>query len=62
MEEEMRNAQKKRNGNRTPRGCTDANNYPFSRSNSMRKWGDVWKSYDNAPTKRSEDIQSTRYS
>ncbi|KAK3205214.1 hypothetical protein Dsin_019260 [Dipteronia sinensis] len=44
LEEETRNAQKKRNGSNTSRTQTDAQNYPFERSSSSRQWRDVWRS------------------
>ncbi|KAI9195311.1 hypothetical protein LWI28_013696 [Acer negundo] len=52
LEEETRNAQKKRNGSNTSRTQTDAQNYPFERSSSSRQWRDVWRSYGASPTKR----------
>ncbi|KAJ0083877.1 hypothetical protein Patl1_29519 [Pistacia atlantica] len=52
LEEEMRNAQKKRNGSNTSRTTTDAQNYPYERSSSRRQWREVWRSYANSPTKR----------
>ncbi|XP_031272500.1 uncharacterized protein LOC116130971 [Pistacia vera] len=62
LEEEMRNAQKKRNGSNTSRTTTDAQNYPYERSSSRRQWREVWRSYANSPTKRSEDTRSKRFS
>ncbi|KAH7560676.1 hypothetical protein JRO89_XS10G0069400 [Xanthoceras sorbifolium] len=62
LEEETRNAQKKRNGNNTSRTQSDAQNYPFERSSSRRQWRDVWRSYGASPTRRPEDSRSNRYS
>ncbi|KAJ8751176.1 hypothetical protein K2173_016357 [Erythroxylum novogranatense] len=45
LEEEMRNAQKKRNGSGIYKTHTDAQSYPFERSNSRRQWTEVWRSY-----------------
>ncbi|KAK2641208.1 hypothetical protein Ddye_022971 [Dipteronia dyeriana] len=61
LEEETRNAQKKRNGSNTSR-TQDTQNYPFERSSSSRQWRDVWRSYGASPTKRSDDSHSNRYS
>ncbi|EXB88167.1 DnaJ homolog subfamily C member 7 [Morus notabilis] len=61
-EEEMRNAQKKRNGSSTSRAQTDVQNYPFERSGSRRQWRDVWRSYGTSTSAWPESTRSTRYS
>ncbi|KAM6596575.1 hypothetical protein CsatA_007099 [Cannabis sativa] len=61
-EEEMRNAQKKRNGSSTCRTQTDTQNYPFERSGSRRQWKDVWKQYGGGSSTWSEATRSNRYS
>ncbi|KAF5447736.1 hypothetical protein F2P56_033263 [Juglans regia] len=50
-EEEMRNAQKKRNESSTVRTHTDAQYYPFERSGSGRQWREVWRSYGNSASR-----------
>ncbi|XP_059429535.1 uncharacterized protein LOC132163311 isoform X2 [Corylus avellana] len=61
-EEEMRNAQKKRNGSSTSRTHTDAQCYPHERSSTRRQWRDVWRSYGNSSFRGSEGNQWDRYS
>ncbi|PON59103.1 N-terminal acetyltransferase A, auxiliary subunit [Parasponia andersonii] len=61
-EEEMRNAQKKRNGSSTSRAQTDTQNYPFERTGSRRQWRDVWRQYGGSTSTWSEATRSSRYS
>ncbi|KAB1228004.1 hypothetical protein CJ030_MR1G022991 [Morella rubra] len=61
-EEEMRNAQKKRDGSGTSRTHTDAQGYPFERSGSRRQWREVWRSYGSSPSRGSEGNRWARYS
>ncbi|KAF5743763.1 hypothetical protein HS088_TW08G00350 [Tripterygium wilfordii] len=62
LEEEMRNAQKKRNGSGTSRTHTDVKNYPFERNSGRRPWKEVFRSYGHSPTKGPEFSWSSRYS
>lgn len=61
-EEEMRNAQKKRNGSSTSRAQTDTQNYPFERSGGRRQWRDVWRSHGTSASTWTESTRSNRYS
>lgn len=58
----MRSAQKKRNGGNTSRTSTDVQNYPYESSSSRRQWREVWRSYGNSSSKRSENTRSNRFS
>ncbi|XP_022985631.1 uncharacterized protein LOC111483635 isoform X2 [Cucurbita maxima] len=59
-EEEMRTAQKKRNGSSTPRSHTDVHqSHQFERNSARPQWRDLWRSYGS---RGSEFTRSTRYS
>ncbi|KAL0550821.1 hypothetical protein IC582_009885 [Cucumis melo] len=59
-EEEMRTAQKKRNGSSTPRSHTDVHqSHQFERNSVRPQWRDLWRSYG---ARGSEFPRSTRYS
>ncbi|XP_038900579.1 uncharacterized protein LOC120087763 isoform X2 [Benincasa hispida] len=59
-EEEMRTAQKKRNGSSTPRSHTDVHqSHQFERNSVRPQWQDLWRAYG---ARGSEFPRSTRYS
>ncbi|GAV65042.1 DnaJ domain-containing protein/TPR_1 domain-containing protein/TPR_11 domain-containing protein [Cephalotus follicularis] len=62
LEEEMRNAQKKRNGRSTSGTQSDVQNDLHERSGVRRNWREVWRSYGNSPHKGAEATRPNRYS
>lgn len=61
LEEEMRNAQKKRNGGSASRAYGDTQDFPSERSGNRRNWREVWSSYGNMHSKGSAASCSNRY-
>ncbi|OMO81785.1 Tetratricopeptide TPR-1 [Corchorus capsularis] len=60
LEEETRNAQKKRTGG-TPRAATDAQSHSFDRSGSRRSWREARRPYAYASSKGSEATRTNKY-
>ncbi|OMO54466.1 hypothetical protein COLO4_36472 [Corchorus olitorius] len=60
LEEETRNAQKKRTGG-TPRAATDAQSHSFDRSGSRRSWREPRRPYAYPSSKGSEATRTNKY-